>query len=383
MASCGNLESESYHRRLQMLKSFLDKIKDHRRKQGRRYQLGHILLFSIFAILSGATSYRKVQAFIQVNYEVLDEIFGLNWKRLPAHTTIRAIIQGTAAAEIEASFRQYSEFLAGSGTEKRFVAFDGKVLRGSFDHFQDQKAIQILSAFLTHSRIILAHAEIAEKTNEIPTAQELMTKLGLSGCVFTFDAINCQEKTLAVAEETNNDVIVQVKENQKTLFNDCQTTAETMPPADVYQEPVTKARNRIESRKVEVFTHMTISDKDKWHLVEAIVQVERKRQVFDTKTKCWKRSDETSFYVATTVFSAQVFCQAIRNHWGIENSNHHVRDVTMGEDKSRIRTNPHIFAKLRSFALNIIRANNVENVSLELFNNCMNLDNILNYVGVM
>jgi hypothetical protein len=57
--------------------------------------------------------------------------------------------------------------------------------------------------------------------------------------------------------------------------------------------------------------------------------------------------------------------------------------VTMGEDKSRIRTNPHIFAKLRSFALNILRVNNVENVDLELFNNCMNLDNILNYAGVM
>ncbi len=39
-----------------MLKSFLSKIKDHRRKQGRRYELEHILLFSILAILSGATS---------------------------------------------------------------------------------------------------------------------------------------------------------------------------------------------------------------------------------------------------------------------------------------------------------------------------------------
>lgn len=55
----------------------------------------------------------------------------------------------------------------------------------------------------------------------------------------------------------------------------------------------------------------------------------------------------------------------------------------MGEDKSRIRTNPHIFAKLRSFALNILRKNNVENVSLELFDNSMALDNVLNYVGVL
>jgi hypothetical protein len=35
-----------------MLQSFLFKIKDHRRAQGRRYLLGHILLFSILAILS-------------------------------------------------------------------------------------------------------------------------------------------------------------------------------------------------------------------------------------------------------------------------------------------------------------------------------------------
>jgi predicted transposase YbfD/YdcC len=365
-----------------MLKSFLFQVKDHRRKQGRRYQLGHILLFSIFAILSNATSYRKIQVFIEANYSVLDKTFELNWKRMPAYTTIRAIIQGTSADELEASFRQYSAALDTSAPGERFVAFDGKVLRGSFDHFRDQKAAQVLSAFLTDSRIILAHEEIAEKTNEIPTAQALMTKLGLSDCIFTFDAINCQEKTLAVAKETGNEVIVQVKGNQKTLLHDCQTTAETSVPTDVYQEPTTKTRNRIESRTVSVFTPLLISDQTKWHLVKAIVKVERKRRVFDTKAKCWKHSDETSFYIATVIRSAQTFCRAIRNHWGIENSNHHVRDVTMGEDQSRIRTNPHLFAKLRSFALNILSANHVENVSLELFRNCTNLNHILNYVGI-
>jgi predicted transposase YbfD/YdcC len=365
-----------------MLQSFLAKLEDHRRRQGRRYQLEHILLFSIFAILSGATSYRKIHAFIKAHYEILDEVFDLNWKRLPAYTTIRAIIRGTSATEIEKGFREYSADLTENDSRRRFVAFDGKVLRGSFDHFKDQKAVQVLSAFLTNSRIILAHEEIAEKTNEIPTAQELIVKLGLSGCVFTFDAINCQEKTLQVAKETGNDVVVQVKKNQKTLYNDCRTIAETMSPDQVYQEPTTKARNRIESRQVQVFTTLNVTDAEKWSLVDAIVKVERNRLLFDTKTKCWQRSDETSFYVSTVVLSAQEFCEGIRNHWGIENRNHYVRDVTMGEDKSRIRTNPHIFARLRSFALNILRANNVENVSLELFDNCMNFNNILNYVGV-
>ena len=177
-----------------MLASFLFKIKDHRRKQGRRYELGHILLFSILAILSGADSYRKVQKFIVAHYDALNEIFELNWKRMPAYTAIRDIIQGTSGSELEQSFRDYSQELSESHGEKQVIGCDGKVLRGSFDHFNDQKAIQILSAFVSDSRLILAHEEVASKTNEIPTAQRLMTELGLSGYIFTFDALHCQKK---------------------------------------------------------------------------------------------------------------------------------------------------------------------------------------------
>jgi predicted transposase YbfD/YdcC len=191
------------------------------------------------------------------------------------------------------------------------------------------------------------------------------------------------KKTLQRAKENGNEVIVQVKGNQKTLLNDCQALAATTQPDEVYQEPVTKTRNRIERRKVELFISPTLTDAQSWSLVKVVIKVTRYRQVLHTKTKAWKHSDETSFYISTIVLSAHKFCQAIRNHWGIENRNHYVRDVTLGEDKSRIRINPHIFAKLRSFALNIMRRNNVENVSLELFENCMNLDKVLNYAGVL
>jgi predicted transposase YbfD/YdcC len=190
------------------------------------------------------------------------------------------------------------------------------------------------------------------------------------------------KKTLETAKETGNDVIVQVKANQETLLNDCQTLSDTATPDDVYQEPVTKARNRIESRTVEVFVSPTFTDDSKWALVDVVIKVHRYRKVFDTSAKIWNNSHETAFYISTRVLSASAFCHAIRNHWGVENRNHYVRDVTLGEDKSRMRTNPHIFAKLRSFALNILRKNNVQNVSLALFDNCLNLDNLLNYVGI-
>ena len=52
----------------------------------------------------------------------------------------------------------------------------------------------------------------------------------------------------------------------------------------------------------------------------------------------------------------------IRGHWRIENGSHYVRDVAFAEDASRIRKNPDIAARLRSFAYNLLRANGCDNM---------------------
>jgi len=54
----------------------------------------------------------------------------------------------------------------------------------------------------------------------------------------------------------------------------------------------------------------------------------------------------------------------------------------MDEDRSRIRCDPHIFSKLRSFALNILCNNRMKNVSAELYKNCMNIDRLFDYAGL-
>ncbi len=53
----------------------------------------------------------------------------------------------------------------------------------------------------------------------------------------------------------------------------------------------------------------------------------------------------------------------------------------MGEDASRIRISPVIFATLRSFALNIMRANNATSISQERKKNAWSMERILNYTG--
>jgi Transposase DDE domain len=47
----------------------------------------------------------------------------------------------------------------------------------------------------------------------------------------------------------------------------------------------------------------------------------------------------------------------LRGHWQIENTLHWVRDVTFGEDHSRVRTGagPQVMAALRNTAINVSR----------------------------
>ncbi|GAB3447114.1 hypothetical protein [Insolitispirillum peregrinum] len=74
------------------------------------------------------------------------------------------------------------------------MVIDGKTLRGSFDAFHDRKAAHVLSAFAADSQIILGHLPITGKSNESPAAQAMIAELGLSGHLFTLDALHGQKK---------------------------------------------------------------------------------------------------------------------------------------------------------------------------------------------
>ena len=77
----------------------------------------------------------------------------------------------------------------------------------------------------------------------------------------------------------------------------------------------------------------------------------------DAKTGLWSSTSEVAYYVANSAVSACLAATAIRHHWNVENSLHYTRDVTFQEDQSRIRRNPGVFARLRSFAYNVLCRN--------------------------
>ena len=176
----------------------LAEVPDPRRAEGKMYQLPHVLLFAILAIVTGSNSYRGIVTFIDVHRHKLNAAFGLKWRRAPAHTAIRYIIQGLDPDDVETAFRRHAALLqaAQAAPGHRGIALDGKTLRGSFDKFHDRAAAQVLSAFATDTALVLAHVDIAEKSNEIPAAQALLAELGVPpATIVTLDALHCQKNS--------------------------------------------------------------------------------------------------------------------------------------------------------------------------------------------
>ena len=161
----------------------LEQIPDPRRRQGRRYPLAHLLLFSVLAVLAGATSYRGILVFITVHRERLNAVFGTTLRRAPAVNTLRALFQALDPAALETAFRHHARELSDAAARPgpRVIALDGKTLKRSFDHLNDKAAAHVLSAFACEAALILAHQEVGGAPEEIPAAQTLIESLGVCG----------------------------------------------------------------------------------------------------------------------------------------------------------------------------------------------------------
>ena len=189
------------------------------------------------------------------------------------------------------------------------------------------------------------------------------------------------KKTFEAAAAANLALIVQVKGNQPTLHQHIQIISATTAPLGSARSH-DKGRNRDERRTVTVFDPACSLVETDWQPhVAAIIRVERTVYTRNAATGLLRYTAETAFYVANTPLTATRAAEAIRAHWAIETTSHHSRDVTLGEDRSRIRTNPGVFARLRSFAFNILKANRTGTLSQDRYRAALaGIDNLLSLV---
>ncbi len=165
------------------------------------------------------------------------------------------------------------------------------------------------------------------------------------------------KKTAQLIVESGNHYLGALKGNQGNLFKDVQAHF-----VEQHRHiELSKGHGRIEKRVVSLCHQL--EHIPSWPGLKTLIRVERERRF---KVGGHPRYEtETSYYVASFIESAAAFAARIRGYWGVENKVHCVRDVTQGEDASRIRMCqlPQIFAVARNFALNIYRDNAFVNMA--------------------
>ncbi len=139
-----------------------------------------------------------------------------------------------------------------------------------------------------------------------------------------------------------------------------------------------KGHGRLERRTLKATT--VLNEYLDWPGVAQVGQVESE-VLRDGKTTRETRHFITS--VSRPVADAGQLLTWARGHWSIENRSHYVRDVTMGEDASRIRkgTGPQVMAALRNATIGFLRTMGRTNIAESLRRNASKVGELFARLG--
>ena len=199
---------------------------------------------------------------------------------------------------------------------------------------------------------------------ELTVAPHLLAQVPLAGAVVTGDALYCQRALCAQVIAAGGDYLVFVKGNQPSLEEAITVLFDAPPPGEVFATARQRHRHgsRHELRRLRASTALTgYLD---WPGAAQVGRLER------TWTERGRHGGETRHFVTSlpaAVGPATLLALA-RGHWGIENRLHYVRDVTLGEDASRVRSGaaPQVLAALRNAVLALLRASGATNIAAAL-----------------
>jgi predicted transposase YbfD/YdcC len=320
------------------------------------YPLDEMLLLNLMAVLAGADGWVEVATFGKSKLDLLRRYRPFA-EGTPSHDQLGDLFAALDAEAFQQCFINWAGSLTKLGPD--IVAIDGKTLRRAYQEGGGKAAIHMVSAWSSRQRLVLGQNKVAEKSNEITAIPALLELLTLKGAIVTIDAMGCQT---AIAEKIiakGADYVLALKGNQGTLRDDVelffaeQKACKFKDTKISRHETLEKSHGRIETRSCTSIDNIDwLEQRHDWASLKSIVMVESVREIVGGKTE-----SETRFYISSLAADAERQGEAIRSHWGVENSHHWVMDMVFRDDECRIRKDnaPANFATIKHIASNLMR----------------------------
>lgn len=333
-----------------------ENLTDRRVRRVTNHDLMEMIFVTLCAVICDANSWTDVERFGKAKLSWLRRYIRLN-NGIPSHDTFGRVFARLETSQFNAALQAWAMELAVCLREQA-VAVDGKTLRHSFDTASERSALHSVTAWASGLKVCLGALAVDSKSNEIPAVQTLIDLLDLQGAVVTADAMHCQKKTCQKIIDQQADYILFVKDNQPHLLESIQQLLLDSLDDEKLRQKVRhhteqqRNRNRDEFRQTVTMPcpahHPVLSA---WPGIKTIGQVVRHRDLGSTY------SEESAYFISSRGPQVRDMARRVRGHWSIENSQHHVLDVTFCEDASRIRkgSGPEVASIFRRLALSILQ----------------------------
>jgi len=169
------------------------------------------------------------------------------------------------------------------------------------------------------------------------------------------------KKTCQQIIDSGNHYLGALKGNHGNFFKALKANFD----AEAHINSVETGHGRVERRSVSLCRDIkSLPKAEQWAGLKTIIKVTTYRHILKGQHILIKKP-AVRYYISSLEEPVEEFARRIREYWHVENKVHYVRDVTQGEDASRIRVQPlpNIFALARNLALNLYRDHGFDNMA--------------------